>query len=110
MRQSNTSKHELLKNFLLLWVIFALLDPDPDSKSGSGSATLVKNAALIVAPGAGERSRAAPAQAAVRRKDEAAGASQPGGLGHEGQAVLLRRRYQGELHRVEDIPQRPNNK
>jgi hypothetical protein len=36
------------KNFLLLWVIFALLGPDPDSKSGSsdpiesgsGSATL----------------------------------------------------------------------
>jgi hypothetical protein len=23
-------KHELLKNLLLLWVIFALLDPDPD--------------------------------------------------------------------------------
>jgi hypothetical protein len=23
--------------FLLLWVIFALLDPDPDSESGSGS-------------------------------------------------------------------------
>jgi hypothetical protein len=32
---SNTSKHELLKNFLLLWVIFALLDLDPDSESGS---------------------------------------------------------------------------
>ncbi len=27
---SYTSKHELLKKFLLLWVIFALLDPDPD--------------------------------------------------------------------------------
>jgi hypothetical protein len=26
-----------LKFFLLLWVIFALLDPDPDSESGSGS-------------------------------------------------------------------------
>jgi hypothetical protein len=25
------------KFFLLLWVIFALLDPDPDSESGSGS-------------------------------------------------------------------------
>jgi hypothetical protein len=33
---SNTSKHEF---FLLLWVIFALLDsdPDPDSEYGSGS-------------------------------------------------------------------------
>jgi hypothetical protein len=42
-RPSNTSKHELLNFFLLLWVIFALLDPDPDSESGSGSgsATLV---------------------------------------------------------------------
>jgi hypothetical protein len=47
-RPSNTSKHELLKNFLLLWVIFSLLDPDLDSgstdpiESGSesGSATL----------------------------------------------------------------------
>ncbi len=37
-RPSNTSKHELLKIFLLLWVIFALMDPDPepDSESGSG--------------------------------------------------------------------------
>jgi hypothetical protein len=50
--KSNTSKHELKKN-LLLWVIFALLDPDPltllnpdlirkliQSGNGSGSATL----------------------------------------------------------------------
>jgi hypothetical protein len=29
-RPSNTTKHELLQFFLLLWVIFALLDPDPD--------------------------------------------------------------------------------
>ncbi len=29
-RPSNTSKHELLQIFLLLWVIFTLLDPDPD--------------------------------------------------------------------------------
>jgi hypothetical protein len=36
-RPSNTSKHELLQIFLLLWVIFGLLDPDPDSESGSGS-------------------------------------------------------------------------
>jgi hypothetical protein len=33
-RPSNTSKHEFC---LLLWVIFALLDPDPDSEYGSGS-------------------------------------------------------------------------
>jgi hypothetical protein len=33
-RPSNTSKHDF---FLLLWVIFALLDPDPDSEYGSGS-------------------------------------------------------------------------
>jgi|688.fasta_scaffold1128622_1 hypothetical protein len=38
-RPSNTSKHELLqiRYCLLLWVIFALLDPDPDSEYGSGS-------------------------------------------------------------------------
>jgi hypothetical protein len=34
-RPSNTSKHELYNFFLLLWVIFALLDPDPDSECGS---------------------------------------------------------------------------
>jgi hypothetical protein len=28
---------KFLKFFLLLWVIFALLDPDPDSEYGSGS-------------------------------------------------------------------------
>ena len=33
-RPSNTSKHEF---FLLLWVIFALLDPDPDPYSNYGS-------------------------------------------------------------------------
>jgi hypothetical protein len=33
-RPSNTSKHEF---FLLLWVIFALLDPDPYSNYGSVS-------------------------------------------------------------------------
>ena len=37
-RPSNTSKHEF---FLLLWVIFALLDPDPDSEYGSGSGSPV---------------------------------------------------------------------
>jgi hypothetical protein len=31
-RSSNTSKHELLKSFLLLCFIFALLDPDPLSR------------------------------------------------------------------------------
>jgi hypothetical protein len=30
-RPSSTSKHELSNFFQLLWVIFALLDPDPDS-------------------------------------------------------------------------------
>jgi hypothetical protein len=34
---SSTSKHEFFYFFLLLWVIFALLDPDPDSEYGSGS-------------------------------------------------------------------------
>jgi hypothetical protein len=34
-RPSNTSNHELQKFFLLLWVIFALLDPDSESGSGS---------------------------------------------------------------------------
>ena len=29
-RPSNTSEHELNNFFLLLWVIFVLLDPDPD--------------------------------------------------------------------------------
>jgi hypothetical protein len=29
-RTFNTSKHEISKFLLLLWVIFALLDPDPD--------------------------------------------------------------------------------
>jgi hypothetical protein len=36
-RLSNTSKHEILKKILLLWVIFALLDPDLDLDSESGS-------------------------------------------------------------------------
>ncbi len=36
-------KHKISSFFLHLWVIFALLDPDPDSEygSGSGSETLV---------------------------------------------------------------------
>jgi hypothetical protein len=29
--------------FLLLWVIFALLDPDPDSECGSGSTDLLES-------------------------------------------------------------------
>ncbi len=33
-------KTRTFKFFLLLWVIFALLDPDPDSESGSGSGSL----------------------------------------------------------------------
>jgi hypothetical protein len=38
-RTSNASKHEIFNFFLLLWVNFALLDPDSDldSESGSGS-------------------------------------------------------------------------
>ncbi len=34
-RTSSTSKHEISKFFLLLRVIYALLDPDPDSEYGS---------------------------------------------------------------------------
>jgi hypothetical protein len=29
--------------FLLMWVIFALLDPDPDSECGSGSTDLIES-------------------------------------------------------------------
>jgi hypothetical protein len=36
-RTSNTSKHEISNFFLLLYVIFALLDPDPDSEYGSAT-------------------------------------------------------------------------
>jgi hypothetical protein len=32
-RTSSTSKHEIAKKILFLWVIFALLDPDPESGS-----------------------------------------------------------------------------
>jgi hypothetical protein len=35
MRTSINTKHEISLYFLLLWVIFALLDPDPDSESRS---------------------------------------------------------------------------
>jgi hypothetical protein len=31
------------KKFLLLWVIFALLDPDPDSEYGSGSSDPIES-------------------------------------------------------------------
>ncbi len=34
-RTARISKHEIYLLFLFLWVIFALLDPDPDSESGS---------------------------------------------------------------------------
>jgi hypothetical protein len=33
----------LYKKFLLLWVIFALLDSDPDPESGSGSTGLIES-------------------------------------------------------------------
>jgi hypothetical protein len=37
---SSTSKHEILK---FLWVIFALLDPDPESGSGYRSTDLIES-------------------------------------------------------------------
>jgi hypothetical protein len=40
-RTSNTSKHEISYFFVLQWVIFALLDPNPDSENGSGSTDLI---------------------------------------------------------------------
>jgi hypothetical protein len=36
LQTSNFKKHEIFQIFLFLWLIFALLDPDPDSESGSG--------------------------------------------------------------------------
>jgi hypothetical protein len=42
-RTSSTSKHEISKNFPILWVIFALLDPDRDSEYGSGSIALIES-------------------------------------------------------------------
>jgi hypothetical protein len=36
-RTSSTSKRKFINFFLFLWVIIALLDPDPDRESGSGS-------------------------------------------------------------------------
>ncbi len=45
-RTSSTWKHEIYIFFLLLWVIFALLDPDPDtgdSEYGSGSTNLTES-------------------------------------------------------------------
>ncbi len=34
---------KFLNFFLLLWVIFALLNPDPDSENGSGSTDLIES-------------------------------------------------------------------
>jgi hypothetical protein len=34
---------KFLNFFLLLWVILALLDPDPDSKYGAGSTDLIQS-------------------------------------------------------------------
>ncbi len=34
---------KFLKFYLLLWVIFALPDPDPDSEYGSGSTDLIES-------------------------------------------------------------------
>ncbi len=42
-RTSNTSKYEIFKFFLLLWVNFALLDPDPDFESGNRSIDLIES-------------------------------------------------------------------
>jgi hypothetical protein len=41
-KTSSTSKHEIFKNFLFLWVIFVILDLDPDSESRSGSTDLIE--------------------------------------------------------------------
>ncbi len=42
-RTSGTSKHEMSYFFLLFWVIFAPLDPDPDYEYGSGSTDLIES-------------------------------------------------------------------
>jgi hypothetical protein len=42
-RTSSTSKHKNLNFFLLMWVNFDLLDPDPDSESGYGSTDLTES-------------------------------------------------------------------
>jgi hypothetical protein len=40
-------KHEISKFlFLLLWVIFALLDPDPDSEYGSRSTDMIESGSI----------------------------------------------------------------
>jgi hypothetical protein len=41
-KTSSTSKHEIYQFFLLLRVIFGVLDPDPDSEHGSGSTDLIE--------------------------------------------------------------------
>jgi hypothetical protein len=42
MRTSST-KHEISKFFIFLWVIFALLNPDLDPDSESGSTDLIES-------------------------------------------------------------------
>jgi hypothetical protein len=42
-RTSALQNMKLLNFFSTLWVIFALLDPDPDSESGYGSTDLIRN-------------------------------------------------------------------
>jgi hypothetical protein len=37
---------KFLNFFLLLWVIFALLDPDPDSEYGFGSTDLIESGSI----------------------------------------------------------------
>jgi hypothetical protein len=42
-RTSSTQNIKFLNFFLLLWFIFALLDPDPDSEHGSGSTDQIES-------------------------------------------------------------------
>jgi hypothetical protein len=42
---------KFLKNFLLLWIIFALLDPDQDSEYGSGSTDQIKSGSATLLTG-----------------------------------------------------------
>ncbi len=41
--------------FLLLWVIFALLDPDPDSKYGTGSTDLIESGSETLVRGKSQK-------------------------------------------------------
>jgi hypothetical protein len=79
-RTSSNSKHEFLYFFSFLWVIFALLDPDPHSATqinadpcGSGSATLNTNVTfchLLCAEGSDWRTRSTSSQRMMRVRTE----------------------------------------